>query len=307
MDRAWLQATDATAVRADLLVTAGFLSTRARAGHTESVEDAGDRARRLDVVIEARTAEIVAALRSLDDDGLRSPSELPQWSRLTIACHLRYGAITLRRMTAGGLSGQPVAFYPGGREQQRPGTLVPDDGEDPLDVLDSLAHHGDKLHRLWSSLGADQWDRQLIEPPGKPDLGRMALAQLPVLRCTEVEIHGSDLGLGLADWSEPFIRTALPMRLDRLNVRRSNHRPFDAGLQGSWLLVATDGPTYRIVVRGIDVESAPAPPTTPATAVIEASSRDLLALLLDRPLLRAPRITGDRAFGEAFTAAFPGP
>ena len=44
-----------------------------------------------------------------------------------------------------------------------------------------------------------------------------------------------------------------------------------------------------------------------ARATIEASSRDLLALLLGRPFLSQPRLAGDVAFGEAFTAAFPGP
>jgi hypothetical protein len=41
--------------------------------------------------------------------------------------------------------------------------------------------------------------------------------------------------------------------------------------------------------------------------VIAASSRDLLALLLGRPLAESPQWSGDTAFGEAFTAAFPGP
>jgi len=271
------------------------------------VDDAGELARQLDSAVAGRTAEIVAALRTQDDAALLGPSELPEWSVLTIACHLRYGAATLRRMTEGALSGDPVAFYPEGREGQRPGTLTPDEGEGPLDVIDSLAHHSDELHRRWSTLGAGEWNRQLIEPPGKPDLGPMGLHQLPVLRSTEVEVHGSDLGLGLSDWGGLFVRTALPARLDRLNVRRTNHRPFDASIQGSWLLVATDGPSYLVTVRGTEVESVPAPPATPATAAIEASSRDLLALLLGRAFLRVPRITGDTEFGAAFSAAFPGP
>jgi uncharacterized protein (TIGR03083 family) len=262
---------------------------------------------RLDAAVAKRTAEIVAALGALDDGALRSPSELPEWSRLTIACHLRYGAAALRRMTTGTLSGQPVAYYPEGRDGQRPGTLVPGAGEGPADVVTSLTHHGNELHGLWSSLDAEQWRSQVVEPAGNPDLGSMALDQLPVFRLTEVEVHGSDLGLGLADWSELFVRSALPLRLDRLNVRRANHRPFDTSLEGAWLLVASDGPSYRIGVRGAEVESAPAPSSTPARAVLEATSRDLLALLLGRPLLRPVRITGDAAFGAAFTAAFPGP
>jgi uncharacterized protein (TIGR03083 family) len=271
------------------------------------VEEVEASPQRLDAAVAGRTAEIVAALGALDDGALHAASGLPGWSRLTIACHLRYGADTLRRMTAGALSGQPVAFYPEGRDRQRPGTLVPGDGEGPTDVVASLADLGNGLHDLWSSLGPDQWGTRVVEPSDNPDLGSMALAQLPVFRLTEVEVHGSDLGLGLADWSELFVRTALPGRLDRLNVRRVNRRPFDATLEGAWLLVASDGPGYRIGVRGAEVESTPADPGVPARAVIEATSRDLLALLLGRPLLRPLRITGDTAFGEAFADAFPGP
>ena len=228
-------------------------------------------------------------------------------TRLTIAYHLRYGTEALRRMTTATLSGGPAAYYPEGRAQQRPSTLVPNDGELPLDVVASLALHNDELQHLWSSLVVDAWNRQIIEPADNPDLGAISLAHLPLLRVTELEIHGSDLGVGLPDWSEHFVREVLPARLSRLNVRRTNHRAFDASLEGAWLLVATDGPSYRIDVRGTEVESVPADPGVSARAVIESTSRDLLALLLGRPFLIPPRITGDVAFAEAFSDAFPGP
>jgi uncharacterized protein (TIGR03083 family) len=261
----------------------------------------------LEAAIRDRSLQIVEALSALDDDALRLPSELPDWSRLTIACHLRYGAEALRRMTTATVVGEPAAYYPEGRAQQRSRTLVPHDGEGPRDVVTSLARHNDELHQAWSALDVDAWNRQIIEPADNPDLGSISLSDLPLLRLTEVEIHGSDLGIGLPDWSDSFVRTVLPARLNRLNVRRTNHRAFDAGLEGGWLLVVTDGPTYRIDARGPEVESSPAGPDDPARAVIESTSRDLLALLLGRPFLTPPRITGDVVFGEAFSDAFPGP
>jgi uncharacterized protein (TIGR03083 family) len=257
--------------------------------------------------IEGRSAQIVLALSGLGPEALSAPSELPGWSRLTIACHLRYGAEALCRMTDATVSGQPAAYYPEGRARQRLGTLVPNDGEGPLEVVASLAHHAGRLRRAWSSLGGAAWDRQVIEPTDNPDLGPIALAALPLLRLTEVEIHGSDLALGLDDWSALFIRHALPMRLNWLNIRRVNHREFDQSLEGDWLLVATDGPAFRISVSRTNVTAEPADRSTPARAVIEATSRDLLALLFGRPFVRSPVITGDAAFGEVFADAFPGP
>ena len=89
--------------------------------------------------ITGRTRMLVAALERCD---LLAPSALPEWSRLTIACHLRYGAEALARMTHDALAGRTTAYYPGGRDEQRPGTLVPRRGEAPVDVVQSLADAG---------------------------------------------------------------------------------------------------------------------------------------------------------------------
>jgi hypothetical protein len=210
-------------------------------------------------------------------------------------------------MTRAALRGQPVAYYPESREVQRPRTLAPLPGESPFEVVQSLASLSNELQQEWSVLEADVWSVQVVEPADRQDLGPVPLSRLPLLRLTEVEVHGTDLGLNLDDWSELFVSTVLPMRLEWLNVRRVNHRTFDAELEGTWLLVATDGPTYRVSVNGPEVESQPAHPDSPATAVIEATSRDLLALLLGRAFHSPPVIAGDVAFGKTFSQAFPGP
>jgi hypothetical protein len=260
----------------------------------------------LDAIV-TRTRSIVDCLRGLSDIELHQLSELPDWSRLTILCHLRFGAEALSRMTIAAMAGQPVAYYPDGREAQRARTLVPLVGEAPQDVVESLALLSEELHVAWSALDAAAWSVDVLEPPGNRDLGVVPLGRLPLLRLTEVEIHGTDLGTNLDDWSEIFINTVLPMRLEWLNIRRANHRAFDTEIEGSWLLVATDGPTYKVSVNGPNVESRPAIPHAPARAVIEATGRDLLALLLGRAFHSPPVITGDVAFGRTFSRAFPGP
>ena len=254
-----------------------------------------------------RSRRVTESLRELAEDELLQPSELPEWSRLTIACHLRFGAEALARMTRATMAGHAVAYYPEGRDRQRPRTLEPLSGESPAEVVESLALRSEQLYQLWSELDASAWGVTVREPPDTRDLGPIPLGRLPLLRLTEVEVHGTDLGLSLGDWSKLFVDTVLPMRLSWLNDRRANHRAFDADLQGSWLLVATDGPTYRVSVDGPRVESQPAGRDSRARAVIEATSRDLLALLLGRPLVVAPAIGGDVGFGRSFSQAFPGP
>jgi uncharacterized protein (TIGR03083 family) len=258
-------------------------------------------------IVARRTGRIVASLRELDPDDLLAPSQLPGWSRLTIACHLRYGAEASARMTSAALVGDPAAFYPEGRSHQRPSTLFPRSGEPPGAVIDSLAHRSGLLEALWSGLDEAAWRLDVVEPQDNPDLGTVDVERLLLLRLTEVEVHGCDLGLGLPDWDEQFVRFVLRMRLAWLNTRWTNHRQADDELEGSWLLVGSTAPAYRITLEHSVVESAPAPRGDPARSVIEGTNRDLLALLLGRPTIEPLRITGDLAFGEAFTAVFPGP
>ncbi len=255
----------------------------------------------------ARTRNVTEALSRLSDDELYQPSELPGWNRLTIACHLRFGAEALRRMTTSAVQGMPAAYYPEGREAQRPSTLAPLPGESPQDVVESLALLSEKLNQEWSALDPAVWSERIIEPPDNPDLGPIPLGRLTLLRLTEVEVHGTDLGLGLSDWSETFVGNALPMRLEWLNIRRANHGTFDQELEGSWLLMATDGPNYIVSVDGTEVESRPTSPDAHTSAVIKTTSRNLLALLLGRTPLNPPAMTGDIAFALSFSRAFPGP
>jgi Mycothiol maleylpyruvate isomerase N-terminal domain len=257
--------------------------------------------------IAERTADIVTALLELDEVGLNNPSELPDWSRLTIACHLRYGAEALVTMTEATLQGRTASFYPEGRARQRAGTLLPSARENAPDVVRSLAEHSARLDQAWSMLRAESWHLEVTEPTDNADLGRIPLSRLALLRLTEVEVHGSDLGLQLGEWSTTFIDTALPMRLEGLTTRTPIARTLDALGGGAWLLVASDGPTYRVSVSEGVVAATPTTSDSRARAILEATSRDLLALLLGRPLHQELRITGDRAFGEAFSAAFPGP
>jgi uncharacterized protein (TIGR03083 family) len=254
-------------------------------------------AREVVAEIEQTTTTMVGTLARLTDDELLAPSALPGWTRLTITCHLRYGGRALSWMTDDTVAGRPTSFYPSGRAAQRPATLEPEHGESPLDVVTSLRKLSEALHERWR--GVNDWAQEVREPDGNADLGRVTLARLALLRLTEVEVHSTDLDIGLGPWSELFVREALPMRLAWLPTRRTNHRPFPADVRRSWLLVPTDGgPTTLLTVDGTGVSSRPSMPDAKADVVIEAPSRELLALLLGRSELPA---------AAEFNRAFPGP
>jgi uncharacterized protein (TIGR03083 family) len=248
---------------------------------------------------------VVSALRSAPN--LESPSKLPGWSLLTIACHLRYGARATHRMTTEGLAGLTTSFYPEGRSSQRPATLHPDPGEHYEDVVVSLGEEIARLHDVWAQLSDSYWATELQEPDGNRDLGQTTLADLALLRLTEVEVHGSDLGLGLDDWSRVFVSAALPARIGWLATRRSNHRAVDREVQGSWGLVAGDGACWRVEVSGDQVTIEAADRILQADCEIRGSSRDLLAMLLGRSTTDSLTIRGDVGLARKFAMAFPGP
>jgi hypothetical protein len=210
-------------------------------------------------------------------------------------------------MTADALAGVETSFYPGGRSDQRPGTLEPGLGEGPDQVVDSLEVKSARLHNSWARLSETEWATPICEPPDNPDLGETTVAELALLRLTEVEVHGCDLDLGLGDWSDVFVTNALRFRIGQLCSRRSKKRAAVSGVEGSWMLAATDGPSWRISLRGEEVTCEPVDGPAPADAVIEATSRDLLALLLGRPLKDGLVERGDTRFAAEFSRAFPGP
>lgn len=222
-----------------------------------------------------RTRMLVGRLERVD---LETPSLLPGWSRLTIVCHLRYGAEAMRQMTLDAIAGRPASYYPEGRATQRPGTLEPRPGESPADVLASLRTASAELDGTWSAV--EHWPLNVHEPADNPDLGTVRLLDLPMFRLTEIEVHGTDLDVGMPDWSDRLIHAGLLTRIERL-ARRPQLAP------GAWKLVAEGGPLDGLeetVGDGSEPE------------VIRASSRDLFALTLGRIHL-----------SDSFAAAYPGP
>jgi hypothetical protein len=138
-------------------------------------------------------------------------------------------------MTRHALRGAPTSYYPDGREQQRPSTLVPRPGESGADVVASLAMCNDELMRVWSALTVADWRLAGSELGDPFDLRSLSLAELALLRLTECEVHGSDLGLGLDDWSPFFVSLALPFRVALLRTRRPDQPGMPATITGSWL------------------------------------------------------------------------
>jgi uncharacterized protein (TIGR03083 family) len=262
-----------------------------------------------------RTTEITEVLSDLDEPQLTGPTLLPEWTRITIACHLRYGARASRRMTVEALDHKETTFYPGSRSIERPATLAPSEGENLADVVSSLRVESRRLRELWAGLSPGQWETEVQEPKTNPDLGGIPVGVLAVLRLTEVEVHGVDLDLHLPDWSDLLVSAALPVRLAMLATRRWNTDGVDPTLEGSWLLCvggsegevgSTDGLSWLVTMKNGHVTSERADFDARADVAIQTSERNLFAMLLGRPRGRVA-MTGDSDVARLFKRVFPGP
>jgi uncharacterized protein (TIGR03083 family) len=257
--------------------------------------------------IAAGHASLARVLADLDDDGLRASTLLPEWNRVTVICHLRYGARAVDRMVRSALAGAPALFYPEGRVEQRPGTLLPYPGETPRDVVASFVAHSAELDATLAGLSEEDWAVEAHEPPGTVDIGTQSVEQLAVLRLTEVEVHAGDLLLGLDKWSDTLVEHGLPLRFERLAHRLANQPPIDFSFEGTWLLRTLEGEAWTVTLEPRRAEVRAADYDTRSDATITASRRDMLAFLLGRPLEAEAVYAGDVEFAAAFTKAFPGP
>jgi uncharacterized protein (TIGR03083 family) len=249
-----------------------------------------------------------SALAALSANDLQGESALPGWSRVTVACHLRYGAIALQRMTDDTLSGRDASFYPLGRERQRPHTLELAAGEQIEGLVGSVAGASRTLTDRWSELTVDEWGTPIREPRDNPDLGAPTLAELALLRLTEVEVHGVDLDVGIVirDWSPEFVRLGFPHRVSLLPQRRRRHPGVDRSVTGRWRLRCTDGAPYLVTVDVDDARVEEDDSSAPDVS-ITGTTAELLAFLLGRLTAEDLEVEGDRALARAFKRAFPGP
>lgn len=250
-----------------------------------------------------RTARVVSVLREGGDAGFDEGTALPGWTRGTVACHLRYGAEASLRLTLAALHDESASWYPAGRPRQRPTTLGPRPGEDPDGIVRSLEATAAALDRVWTDLRPDDWS-VAVRPDDSEDPRDLTVHDLLVLRVTELEVHGTDLAVGLEDWTAGFVAAALPFRLRGMDGRW----PAEP-VSGSWVL-APEGHDPWVVHQREAAATAHAvvgDTAPPVDARIGGAPRDVLALLLGRHDWSRLTVEGSTAAAERFTTAFPGP
>jgi maleylpyruvate isomerase len=159
---------------------------------------------------------LFATVRALDDDDVRSPSLLPEWTVGHLLTHLARNADSHWRRTVAAIGGVVVDQYPGGLSE-RAAEIEAGAGRRAAGVLEDVALSSARMLEGWADVPDHAWagitrDASGLERP---------LAELPGRRWLEVEVHLVDLGTGPShrDWSDAFVAARLPQMRAGLGAR----------------------------------------------------------------------------------------
>ena len=144
---------------------------------------------------------LVRTVDALARPAWAEPSLLPGWTRAHVVAHLALNAEGLAGVLHGAHVRQPQPMYasPEGRDADIAELAT----ADPADLRERFLASTAQFERALAAMHEDDWDGRFERTPGGPDF---ALANVPLMRVREVEIHHADLGAGYAagDWPEGF-------------------------------------------------------------------------------------------------------
>lgn len=144
---------------------------------------------------------LVRTVDGLAEAAYAEPSLLPGWTRAHVVAHLTLNAEGLAGVLHGAHLGEPRTMY--ASQEARDGDIAELAGAAPAELrerfLASIGVFGQALDAMHEADWAGRFERT----PGGQDI---ALANLPLMRVREVEIHHADLDAGYkaADWPEAF-------------------------------------------------------------------------------------------------------
>jgi len=149
------------------------------------------------------SAERVAGIiEAIDADEWRAPSALPGWSRAHVAAHIALNAEGFARALSTQTLPEPLPVYDS--DEARGAGVDQLSSATKAEVLDRLRAADDHLARLLEGLGPDERAGALARTPGGISF---PVADLPVTRRRELEVHAIDLGVSVrrASWPADFV------------------------------------------------------------------------------------------------------
>jgi maleylpyruvate isomerase len=203
-------------------------------------------------------ARLLETVASIDDTIAAQPSLLPGWDVAMLVTHLARNADSHTRGAVGAWAGESHRRYES--TEARDVGIEEGRGRPARVVSDDLRTAVARLESTWAALPPEAWSGMALSATGESE----PIAESPLSRWRETEVHHVDLGLGFTvdDWDELFVEVELDRWMDGLAERLA------PGTGAS--IIAAD--TGRSWTRG----------SSTVTMRIEAPSRRLLAWLIGR-------------------------
>jgi len=138
----------------------------------------------------------------------RAPSRLPDWTVGHVLAHLIGNAEALSRLFEAAGRGEVGVMYPGGAEGRRTEIETRSAGS-AEQLVAGVRRTVWALEAAWSTCTAQGWQGR-----ARPFVGDFPMAEVPLRRWREVEVHHTDLGWGheADDWDPQYVRRDLAVQ-----------------------------------------------------------------------------------------------
>jgi maleylpyruvate isomerase len=132
----------------------------------------------------------LAQLAALDDDALRKPCALPEWTRAHVVGHFARNADALMNLLAWGRTGVESPMYPSAEARASGIAATSQQRADDLraDARDASARLFDAIH----SMPNDAWDASIRTNSGRS----IPASEIPWMRIRESWVHAVDIDAG---------------------------------------------------------------------------------------------------------------
>lgn len=157
-------------------------------------------------VVLAAHERLERTVEGLDDEAVRRPSLLPDWSIGHVLTHLARNADSHVRRLEGALRGEEVRRYPGGPEQ-RDRDILDGAGRSAAELAADVEATNRRLATTWRTCVEADWPHSDLYAGDS-----WSITWSPLRRLREVEMHHADLGLdyAVADWPGEYVAWDLP-------------------------------------------------------------------------------------------------
>lgn len=172
---------------------------------------------------------LVRTVDGLHDAAYAEPSLLPGWTRAHVVAHLTLNAEGLAGVLHGAHLGQPQPMY--ASQEARDGDIAELATAGPTELRERFLASVGLFGEALDAMVAEDWDGRFDRTPDAAT--DIALANVPLMRLREVEIHHADLDAGYAaeDWPAGF-RAVLLDSLTKFSSAPLEARPTD--LDRTW-------------------------------------------------------------------------